>query len=96
MRESLPDEDDLKGFLLAQPTEDQPVVRHGDPEAAAQVSRAFAAEYTRPFIAHGSMAPSCAIARWDDGGRVSVWTHSQGPFPLRGRWPPGWAWIPPG
>ena len=84
VRESLPDEDDLKGFLLSQPTEDQPVVRHGDPEAAAQVSRACAAEYTRPFIAHGSMAPSCAIARWDDGGRVSVWTHSQGPFPLRG------------
>ena len=84
VRESLPDEDDLKGFLLSQPTEVQPVVRHPDPEAAAQVSRACAAEYTRPFIAHGSMAPSCAIARWDDGGRVSVWTHSQGPFPLRG------------
>ena len=83
VRESLPDEDDLKGFLLAQPTEDQPVVRHRDPDAAAQVSRACAAEYTRPFIAHGSMGPSCAIARWDDGDRVSVWTHSQGPFPLR-------------
>jgi nicotinate dehydrogenase subunit B len=84
VRESLPDEDDLKGFLLSQPTEDQPVVRHPDPEAAAQVSRACAAEYTRPFIAHGSMAPSCAIARWDDGDRISVWTHGQGPFPLRG------------
>ncbi len=84
VRESLPDEDDLKGFLLSQPAEVQPVVRHPDPEAAAQVSRACAAEYTRPFIAHGSMAPSCAIARWDNGGRITVWTHSQGPFPLRG------------
>jgi nicotinate dehydrogenase subunit B len=83
VRESLPDEDDLKGFLLSQPTEDQPVVRREDTEAAAQVSQTRAAEFTRPFIAHGSMAPSCAIACWD-GGRVSVWTHSQGVFPLRG------------
>ena len=83
VRESLPDEDDLKGFLLSQPAEDQPVVRREDTEAAAQVRQTRAAEFTRPFIAHGSMAPSCAIACWD-GGRVSVWTHSQGVFPLRG------------
>ena len=82
VRESLPDEGDLKGFLLSQPTEDQPVVRRQDAEAAAQAGRTLAAEYTRPFIAHGSMAPSCAIARWE-GDQVSVWTHSQGPFPLR-------------
>ena len=82
VRESLPDEDDLKGFLLSQPTEDQPVVRRQDAGAAAQAGRTIAAEYTRPFIAHGSMAPSCAIARWE-GDQVSVWTHSQGPFPLR-------------
>jgi nicotinate dehydrogenase subunit B len=82
VRESLPDEDDLKGFLLSQPTEDQPVVQRQDAEAAAQAARTVAAEYTRPFIAHGSMAPSCAIARWE-GDQVSVWTHSQGPFPLR-------------
>ena len=83
VRESLPDEDGLKGFLLSQPTEDQPVVRREDTEAAAQVRQTRAAEFTRPFIAHGSMAPSCAIACWD-GGQVSVWTHSQGVFPLRG------------
>jgi CO/xanthine dehydrogenase Mo-binding subunit len=29
------------------------------------------------------MAPSCAIARWD-GGSVTVWSHSQGIFALRG------------
>ena len=82
VRESLPDEDDLKGFLLSQPTEDQPVVRRPDAEAAAQAGRTLEAEYTRPFVAHGSMAPSCAIAHWE-GDQVSVWTHSQGPFPLR-------------
>lgn len=87
VRESLPDEHDLKGFLLSQPTEDQPVERRPDPAAAARVRRTRQAEYTRPFIAHSSMAPSCAIARWDTGPdgapRITVWTHSQGPFPLR-------------
>jgi CO/xanthine dehydrogenase Mo-binding subunit len=87
VRESLPDERDLKGFLLSQPTDDQPVTEQRDPAAAAQVRTTLSAEFTRPFIAHASMAPSCAIARWDSdpGGapRVTVWTHSQGPFPLR-------------
>jgi CO/xanthine dehydrogenase Mo-binding subunit len=81
--ESLPDEDDLRGFLLSQPTEDQPVVARRDAESAEQVRQTCSAEFTRPFLAHGSMAPSCAIACWD-GGQVSVWTHSQGVFPLRG------------
>jgi nicotinate dehydrogenase subunit B len=87
VRESLPDERNLKGFLLGQPTEDEPVVARPDPAAAARVRRSQTAEFTRPFIAHASMAPSCAIARWDSeagaAARITVWTHSQGPFPLR-------------
>jgi CO/xanthine dehydrogenase Mo-binding subunit len=41
------------------------------------------AVYTRPFQAHASMAPSCAVAQAKDG-KYTVWTHSQGVFPLRG------------
>jgi CO/xanthine dehydrogenase Mo-binding subunit len=41
------------------------------------------ATYTRPFQAHASMAPSCAVAQLKDG-KYAVWTHSQGVFPLRG------------
>jgi len=37
---------------------------------------------TRPFLLHASIAPSCAIARYDKGV-LEVWTHSQGIFPLR-------------
>ncbi|MEQ1776837.1 MAG: molybdopterin cofactor-binding domain-containing protein, partial [Burkholderiales bacterium] len=40
------------------------------------------AEYTRPFQAHGSIGPSCAVAQFKDG-KYTVWTHSQGVFPLR-------------
>ena len=40
------------------------------------------AEYTRPFQAHGAIGPSCAVAQFKDG-KYTVWTHSQGVFPLR-------------
>jgi nicotinate dehydrogenase subunit B len=83
VRESLPDEDDLKHFLVSQPAQVLPVAERRDEQAAARVSQQLSAEFTRPFLAHASMAPSCAIARWD-GGAVTVWTHSQGIFALRG------------
>lgn len=47
------------------------------------------ARYTRPWLAHASVGPSCALARWaatppPEGGPVlEVWTHSQGLFGLR-------------
>jgi CO/xanthine dehydrogenase Mo-binding subunit len=40
------------------------------------------ATYTRPYQAHGTMGPSCAVAQVKDG-KYAVWTHSQGVFPLR-------------
>ena len=79
----LPDERDLRAFLLAAPSEPEPVVDQPDPGAAAAASRTLTAEFSRPFVAHASMAPSCAIARWD-GESVTVWSHSQGIFALRG------------
>jgi len=82
-RVGLPDERDLPAFLLAAPSEPQPVVDQPDPVAAATVTRTLTAEFSRPFVAHASMAPSCAIARWDSGS-VTVWSHSQGIFALRG------------
>ncbi len=41
------------------------------------------ATYTRPYVAHASIGPSCAIALWQDG-HLTLWTHSQGVGPLRG------------
>jgi nicotinate dehydrogenase subunit B len=79
---SLPDARDLRGFMLAAPSEDQTVVDQPDNNAAGLATRTLTAEFTRPFLAHASVAPSCAIARWD-GGAVTVWSHSQGIFLLR-------------
>jgi len=80
--DSLPDEAGLKGFLLSAPAEDSPVESRRDAGAAATAATSLTAEYTRPFLAHASMAPSCAIARWD-ADAVTVWSHTQGPFALR-------------
>jgi nicotinate dehydrogenase subunit B len=80
---SLPDEHDLRGFLLAGPAQTVTVDEQRDQRAAAAVTRTLTAEFTRPFLAHASMAPSCGIARWDDG-QLTVWSHTQGPFALRG------------
>jgi CO/xanthine dehydrogenase Mo-binding subunit len=46
-------------------------------------ARVLEATYTKPYMAHASVGPSCALAQWQDG-KLTVWTHSQGVFPLRG------------
>jgi nicotinate dehydrogenase subunit B len=52
-------------------------------EAAEADCTTHRALYARPYIAHASIGPCCAVAAWQDG-RLTVWTHSQGIFPLRG------------
>jgi nicotinate dehydrogenase subunit B len=51
--------------------------------AAAPVAKRLAASYSRPYIAHASIGPSCAAAHYTDG-ELTVWSHSQGVFFLRG------------
>jgi hypothetical protein len=41
-----------------------------DAEAGDTATRTLTAEFTRPFLAHASVAPSCAIARWDGGSVI--------------------------
>jgi CO/xanthine dehydrogenase Mo-binding subunit len=79
---SLPDARDLRGFMLAAPSEAQMVIDQPAGDVAGAPTRTLTAEFTRPFLAHASVAPSCAIARWD-GESVTVWSHSQGIFLLR-------------
>ena len=40
------------------------------------------ARYTRPYMMHGAIGPSCAVAQLVDG-TMTVWTHTQGVYPLR-------------
>ena len=43
-----------------------------------------AATYSRPYIAHASIGPACALAEFKDG-KLSIWSHTQGPHHLRGQ-----------
>jgi nicotinate dehydrogenase subunit B len=69
-------------FLFKETTEDEVISEKRDAVAAARGAKTLEAEYTRPYIAHASIGPSCAVARFE-GGRYTVWTHSQGIYPLR-------------
>jgi len=72
-----PDSSDLEGFLRGTPAEQTILVaRSAD---AASSAHSFQADYMRPFIAHASIGPSCALAQWSPG-KLEVWTHSQGIF----------------
>jgi CO/xanthine dehydrogenase Mo-binding subunit len=54
---------------------------------APAAAKTLEARYTRPYQAHGSIGPSCAVAKWEGSGdsrKLQVWTHSQGVYPLRG------------
>jgi len=79
--EPLPDEDDLADFLKGQPVETT-VIDTRTAASKTKGARTLSRQYIRPYIAHASIAPSCAMAQWD-GDRVHVWTHSQGVYLLR-------------
>jgi CO/xanthine dehydrogenase Mo-binding subunit len=79
--DTLPDEDDLASFLKSQPAESTVIDTRKAPSPVA-IARTIRRQYVRPYIAHASIAPSCAIAQWS-GDRIHVWTHSQGVYLLR-------------
>lgn len=72
----------IHDYLESRQTKDQVITERTDPIAKTRGVRTLEARYTKPYLAHASIGPSCALARFD-GGRVEVWTHSQGVFPLR-------------
>jgi CO/xanthine dehydrogenase Mo-binding subunit len=78
---ALPDENGLAAWLKAQPAEPT-TIDNKKASGTAEKTRTIRHQYTRPYLAHGSIAPSCAMAQWI-GDRVHVWTHSQGVYFLR-------------
>jgi nicotinate dehydrogenase subunit B len=55
----------------------------GAPVAPAFAGKPIESTYRRPYQMHASIGPSCAVAQMKDG-ELTLWTHSQGVFPLRG------------
>ena len=77
---SLPKQDDLRSVLLSLPSQDKTIFQASNPAASGQ--KTIEASYVRPYQAHGSIGPSCAIAQFTDG-TMTVWTHTQGVYPDR-------------
>jgi CO/xanthine dehydrogenase Mo-binding subunit len=79
---TLPDAADLPSWLQSQPVETSVYAEQQAPAPLPPTQQRFRASYARPFLAHASIGPSCGVARFS-GGRLEVWTHSQGIFNLR-------------
>ncbi|HYX63235.1 MAG TPA: molybdopterin cofactor-binding domain-containing protein [Burkholderiales bacterium] len=73
---------DYHAWLKAHVTESKVTKESVDEQARARGVTRRVAEYRKPFIAHGSIGPSCAIARMR-GDTLEVWSHTQGIFGLR-------------
>ncbi len=80
-RETLPDAATLADWLKAQPIETK-VVEERVAESAPEAARTLRARYSRPYLAHASIGPSCALAQWQEDA-LQVWCHSQGVYNLR-------------
>jgi len=67
-------------WLLQRPAVDR--VFGAPDEGNPQGKQRFEATYTRGYLAHASISPSCGLAEYRDG-HLTVWTHCQGVYPLR-------------
>jgi CO/xanthine dehydrogenase Mo-binding subunit len=74
--------EDFHAWLKAHVAENHVAKEAPDPAAKARGAKRLQASYTKPFIAHASIGPSCALARMD-GETLEVWSHTQGIFNLR-------------
>lgn len=82
-QDTLPDDGALIAWLEeAGARGDHSVVQERIADDGAPAARTVTRRFHRPFIAHASLAPSCAVARWQ-GEVVEVWSHTQGVYNLR-------------
>jgi nicotinate dehydrogenase subunit B len=65
-------------WLATQPAD----TRTRGSEAPPPAGPTHEATYSRPYISHASLGPSCALAH-EQGGILEVWTHVQGVYPFR-------------
>jgi nicotinate dehydrogenase subunit B len=79
----LPDMISLRAELQTLRAETIVVGVAGQSEPVPEQAKRMSAEYSRAYLSHASIGPSCAVA-WLNDGRMTVWSHTQGAYPLRG------------
>jgi CO/xanthine dehydrogenase Mo-binding subunit len=77
---ALPNAANIHAALKALPARDIPVENKQGAAGAAVLT--LKNSYTKQYVLHGSIGPSCAVAHLAQG-KLTVWTHTQGVYPLR-------------
>jgi CO/xanthine dehydrogenase Mo-binding subunit len=73
---------DIHSWLKEHAVEHRVVSQKEDAAAKSRAANTLEAVYSKPYISHASIGPSCAIARFESD-KLTVWSHSQGIFNLR-------------
>src|SRR5712671_4753908 len=82
-REIDPMPQDVHAWLKEHAAERRVISEKENVEAKSRdVKVVLQASYTKPYISHASIGPSCAVAQINDG-KLMVWSQSQGIFNLR-------------
>jgi nicotinate dehydrogenase subunit B len=82
-RSELPDEARMADVLRASADARVTTVSSRSPGSnTPQAVKTLTGSYSKPYLAHASIGPSCALAAVSD--RVlTIWSHTQGPYQLR-------------
>ena len=78
----LPQPSKIHDHLEHLPSQDITILQRGTPMRSGAGPRSVDARYTKQYVLHGSIGPSCSVALLKDG-EMTVWTHTQGVYPLR-------------
>jgi nicotinate dehydrogenase subunit B len=82
-RPELPDEARMADFLRASPDARVTTVSSRSPGSITpQAVKTLTGSYSKPYLAHASIGPSCALAAVSEG-ILTVWSHTQGAYQLR-------------
>jgi nicotinate dehydrogenase subunit B len=77
----LPDSSKIHDWLRSQRSEYAVISEKRDANAGP-IARHVEATYTKHYVAHASIGPSCAIAQMKND-KLRIWSHTQGVYPLR-------------
>jgi len=73
---------DIHAWLRENAIDHRVISEKSDGKVRSREARTLTASYSKPYISHASIGPSCALAHFE-GDRLTVWSHSQGIFNLR-------------
>ncbi|HEY4075128.1 MAG TPA: molybdopterin cofactor-binding domain-containing protein [Herbaspirillum sp.] len=79
---ALPDPKTIHATLRRLPAQEIAVADRRAAGMTAPAAQTLHSRFTKPYLTHASIGPSCALALFDNN-HLTVWTHTQGVFPMR-------------